>query len=196
MVEAMLTVAAETPVPADTFPTGRALDVVQMGLTFGTMFALFDLKRVPIGLFLYTLGLTVVNNDRIIEKRLGRNMIDLRLTFLGSSTIAILPYLLQTIGSMRGTGVDPDTPSSFDLWTLFADSMKYSLPVCLYISVGNYLAIKVRRFGEKLGRKMSHCTLQTMQTQNRQPRSQGFQPYLGPICFISWTLLICTIMVI
>lgn len=184
MVEAMLTVAAEIPVPTDKFPTGRAFEVVQMGLTFGTLFAFFDLKDVPVGLLIYTLGLTVLYDTKyLVEEPLGRNLLDLRFTLFIGNIIVILPSVLPTVMAMRG-------PPRYDPWILVSDMISCSLPVCQYIGFSNFCALHLRRYGENLGRKMTRNVLQASN------RGQGFESYLGPICFASWTLLICAIMVL
>jgi len=208
MIEAMLTVAAERPVPeVGKFPTGRALDVVQFGLIYGMPFAFFDIVHILFGVCVFSQIL------KKLPESLRSAIVDDRpyLKFLiahGDGYLFIfnemihLPFNLLKISDI----LHDDAPS----WTwaievhhlapllefLVLDKFKAAMVICGFFLFGNIVALKVQGVGENLARKMSQNALQMMQSPNRQAHGQGLQSYLGPICFATWGFLICTIMVI
>ena len=200
MIEAMLTVAAERPVPVGKFPTGRALDVVQFGLIYGMPFAFFDPVHILFGVCLFGQMLKKLPEslrNAIIDDRPYMKFLMAHGGYLFCfNEILNLPFdLLKAAALLKDDA--SWTIHNLALWHLLVlDKFKASLVICCFLVIGNIVALKVQGVGEDLARKMSQNALQMMQSPTRQAHGQGLQSYLGPISFITWGFLICTIMVI
>ena len=188
VVQSMLTAAAEEPLTGNNlFRTGRAFEIVQFGIIYGSLFVFFNPLLVFEVLWLYTYiadSLATKVSKKLRHERVFlvlRNIVKNRLcgAYVFSRTLVNAMYL---------TSMD-------QIWDLMYNFIIARNPtriqILLYILVGNYLATSIQSLGEKFGRALVGNTLEGLQN---QPQNHQFQRrYNGALYFIAWASIICTI---
>ncbi len=194
IIQAMLTIAAEEPLSSDggCFRTGRVLPIIQFGIIYGRLFAVFDPISVFEGIWMYLLFADWFAN-RISQKTKNQKLFQILTTLLRERLVKIIVLLLAVSGDFRMSSISTIGGIQECIYSIVVSRSPSRVLVLLNIVMENCIASWTQILGEKIGLVASKQAIRNLQN-NSNIQYQGRQSvYYGTLCFIGWASILTTV---